>query len=142
MILLDVNVLVYAYRRDAPQHEPWSRWLSARLADGSELGLAEPVLTGFLRIVTNPRIVRDPAPTGQALAFAQALLGGPRTRTVSGDRASWAAFARLVEQDPAVRGNLVPDAWLAALALAHGARLATADRGMRRFAGLEVVGPS
>lgn len=137
MILPDVDVLVYAYRRESPQHERYARWLAEVVSGGTELALAEACLLGFLRIVTNPRIMSDPAPMADAQVFVETLRRARRARPVIGTTATWAAFTTLGAQDPQVRGNLVPDAWLAALARSHGARLATADRGFGRFGGLD-----
>lgn len=136
MILPDVNVLVYAFRREAVDHDRYAGWLAATLA-GSELALAETVLLGMIRIVTNPRIMADPAPTPLALQFVGALLAAPRARALTPNRATWQRFRSIAARDEQVRGPLVPDAWLAALALAHGCRLATADRGFGRFEGLD-----
>lgn len=141
MILPDVNVLVYAFRREAPEHEAYARWLTAVLAGHEELALCDPVLTGFVRIVTNPRIVAEPAPAATALTFVDQLRAAPRARWLAGGASAWERFAALVRDDRAVAGNLVPDAHLAAVALAHGARLATADRGFARFAALDWFDP-
>ena len=68
MILPDVHVLVYAYRREAEDHDAYAAWLTALVAGQDELALVDHCRTGFLRIVTNPRIFADPAPTPEALA--------------------------------------------------------------------------
>lgn len=135
MILPDVNVLVYAFKRESPDHERWSAWLAEALGT-QELALADAVLLGFARIVTHPRIWSDPAPAPVALDFLAALRGAPRARPIGPTAATWACMGALASDDELVRGNLVPDAWLAALAISHGCRLATADRGFGRFAGL------
>jgi uncharacterized protein len=98
-----------------------------------DLALVDDVLIGFVRIVSNPRIYDEPAPTADALGFVDALRRTRRAHRLTETDATWQCLARLVEPDPAVRGNLVPDAWLASLAIAHGCRLATADRAMARF---------
>ncbi len=135
MILPDVNVLVYAFRREAAEHERYASWL-AETVRTSELGLAESVLLGTVRVVTSPRIMADPAPTPVALQFVETLLDAPRARLLSPTKATWGRFRTIASSDAHVRGPLVPDAWIAALALSHGCRLATADRGFARFAGL------
>ena len=136
MILPDVNVLVYAFRREAVDHERYTSWLSAAIA-GSEIALVESVLLGTIRIVTSPRIVADPAPTPLALRFVDALRSAPRSRQLAPTTATWERLRTIVNSDDHVRGPLVPDAWLAALAISHGCRLATADRGFARFEGLD-----
>lgn len=135
MILCDVNVLVYAYRAEAQDHERYADWLRATLESDQAYGVSELVLSGFLRIVTHPRVMRRPAPIASALAFANVL----RTRTnavrlTPGPR-HWEIFERLCDAAGAV-GNLVPDAFLAALAIEHGAELVTTDRDFARFPGL------
>lgn len=141
MILLDVNVLVYAYRREALAHDRYAAWLTDLVGGSDDLALVEQVLTGFVRIVTNPRIFGDPAPTKDALSFVEVLRTAGRARWLVATDAAWKRFARLTAADGHIRGNLVPDAWLAALALAHGCRLATGDRGFARFPELDWFTP-
>lgn len=137
MILPDVNVLVYAFRREAKSHQDYARWLSDLVSGSDELALVESALTGFLRIVTNPKIMAKPAPMSLALRFTDVLRAAPRARSLAATGATWARLAQWAEGDAHLRGNLVPDAWLAALALTHGARIATADRGFARFPGVD-----
>jgi uncharacterized protein len=142
VILPDVNVLVYAYRREAEDHDSYAAWLTSLVGGHDELALADHCLTGFLRIVTNPRIFSDPAPTGEALTFVDRLRRARRGRPVTATPATWEVFAGHSARDRGVRGNLVPDAYLAALAISHGCRLATADRGFARYSGLEFFDPA
>jgi len=141
VILPDVNVLVYAFRREAEHHEKYASWLTGVVGGTEELGLADPVLTGFLRVVTNPRIFADPAPTPAALALVDRLRSAGNARSLGSTTAAWQRFRQFTD-DPHVRGNLVPDAWLAALATTTGARLATADAGVARFPGLHWFDPA
>lgn len=78
----------------------------------------------------------DPTPAPVALQFIEALLGAPRARLLFPTMATWRRFRNICSSDPRVRGPLVPDAWLAALAISHGCQLATADRGFARFESL------
>lgn len=133
MIIPDVNVLVYAFRREAEQHERYAKWLTRLVAGEDELALPEAVLTGFVRIVTNPRILAVPAPTVDALRFVEVLRSGPRALPCPATNTTWNRFAELAATDRQIRGNLVPDAWIAALAASHGGSVATADRGFARF---------
>ncbi len=142
MILPDVNVLVYAYRREAHNHEAYASWLATVVAGRDELALADHCLIGFIRIVTNPRILADPAPTGDALRFVERLRAARRARPLTATSATWGVLSVNVSQDQGIRGNLVPDAYLAALAVSHGCRLATADRGFARFPDLEIFDPA
>lgn len=141
MILPDVNVLVYAFRREAADHERYAAWLSHLVAGSEELALHDLPLTGFVRIVSNPRIFEQPAPTDSALSFVRRLITARRARWLSQGAVTWNRLAALAQGDPGVSGNLLPDAYLAAVSLAHGCRLATADRGFARFPGLDWFDP-
>lgn len=141
MIVPDVNVLVYAFRGDAPEHGAYAAWLNAAITR-EPIGISEPVLSGFVRIVTHPRITTLPAPVGVALGFARSLLDAPHTQWIGAGAAAWREFERLAADDPGIRGNLVPDAYLAALCLANRAELATRDRGFGRFPGLRFFDPA
>jgi hypothetical protein len=142
VILPDVNVLVYAYRREAENHDAYAAWLTALVAGGDELALVDHCLAGMVRIVTNPRIVADPAPTTHALSFVDRLRGAARARSLASTPATWVTLAEMAGADRGVKGNLVPDAYLAALAITHGCRLATADRGFARFPDLDHFDPA
>ena len=142
MILPDVNVLIYAYYRPAPEHAAYSAWLNEIRLTRQDLLLPTSVLTGFLRIVTNPRVIENAPSTALALSFVPALLSGDGAREVSDEAAVWRRFGELVDGDEQIRGNLVPDAFLAAIALSHGATVATRDRGFARFPGLRWFDPA
>lgn len=142
MVLPDVNVLVYAFRREAENHEHYAAWLAGLVAGVDELALHDHALIGFVRIVTNPRVVPTPAPTALALEFVARLRAARRARWLPTGTASWSRLEELAERDRGITGNLVPDAHLAAVALAHGCRLATADRGFARFPGLDWFDPA
>jgi len=132
---MDVNVLVHAFHGGSPDHEAHRAWLEAVVADDAAFGVSELVLSGFVRVVTHPRVFDPPAPLADALAFAAALRSQPNAVIVSpGDR-HWAIFERLAVTARS-RGNLVPDAYLAALAIEHGAEWVTTDRDFSRFPGL------
>lgn len=142
MILADVNVLVYAFRTIAPEHHAYRQWLHAQLENGvDEFALLPASLTGFLRLVTNARIFSAPAPMPVAVDFVQRLVRAPRTRWLGSERAVWERTEALLADDPTLRGNAVPDVHLAAAAMVHRCRLATADRGFARFPGLRWFEP-
>lgn len=142
IVLPDVNVLVYAFRREHTLHERYAVWLADLLSGANEVGVTEGTLTGFLRVVTNSRVYEEPAPIADALAFVNAVRHSRRCRWVAVTNAVWTTFSTLAGSDTQIRGNLVPDAWLASLALAHGCRVATTDRGFARFDGLEWFDPA
>ena len=136
MILPDVNVLVHAYREDAPRHAPVRAWLEELVHSDRAFGLSDFVLSGFLRVVTHRRIFAPPTPLGGALEFAEALRSQPNCIVLApGDR-HWSIFTRLCREGDA-RGNLVPDAYLAALAIESGSELVTTDRDFARFEDLD-----
>jgi toxin-antitoxin system PIN domain toxin len=135
VILCDVNILVYAYRTEAPEHERYVGWLREAIASEQAYGVSELVLSRFLRIVTHPRGMTTPAPIESALAFAEVLRSQPNALPLAPGPRHWGIFERLC-RDAGVRGNLVPDAYLAALAIEHGAELVTTDRDFARFPGL------
>lgn len=141
MILPDVNALVYGFHRDSPRHEAHAAWLAGIVEGGEELALTDVVLTGFMRVVTNARIFADPAPAPDALDFVTILRTSRGSRVLEPTDASWVRFGQIVTSDRQVRGNMIPDAWLAALAITHGCRLATADRGFARFEQLDWFAP-
>jgi toxin-antitoxin system PIN domain toxin len=142
VILPDVNALLYAFEADSPFHGSWRAWLDSVLDGDDELALADHCCIGVVRLATNPRVTRVPATTAAALEFIARLRAADRTRTVAATDATWRAFGRLVATDRQIRANLVPDAYLAALAISHGCRLATPDRGFGRFPGLDVFDPT
>ena len=130
MQLPDVNVLIYAHREDAPEHPRYAAWLRA-LADGDEpFAVAEIVLAGFLRIVTNGKILDPPTPMETAIAFCRRLVDSPRTVLVAPSRQHWDLFVELCAD---IQGPLVTDAYLAALAIEHGCELISTDSDFARF---------
>jgi uncharacterized protein len=135
MVLTDVNVLVNAFRQVAPDHAANRLWLETMIADESAFGLSEFVLSSFLRIATNPRIFAPPAPLEVALDFTESLRSQSNCVILTPGPRHWAIFTRLCRETGA-RGNLIPDAYLAALAIESGCEVVSADRDFARFAGL------
>lgn len=135
MRLPDVNVLVYAHRRESPDHERYAEWLRD-LAKGPEaFGLSELGCSGFVRIVTNARIWAEPTSIGDALEFIDRLRTRKNARTLTHGAGSWSIFSGLCVSARA-RGKLVADAYYAALAIEHGCEFVTADADFARFTGL------
>lgn len=135
MILADINVLVYAHRQDLPRHQRFSDWLKEEVESGRGYALCDASLTGFLRLVTNGRIFENPTPLDVALQVVEELRGQPGAIHLSPGPRHWALFTGLCSAVGA-RGNDIPDAHLAALAIESGSELVTADRGFGRFPGL------
>jgi hypothetical protein len=132
---VDVNVLVYAFHDGVPDHGRYRDWLVAAVSGYEPIGISELVLSGFIRVVTHPRVFSPPAPIEDALAFAAALRGQPRAVLIAPGPHHWSIFERLCVASGA-RGNLVPDAYLAALAIESGGEWITTDRDFSRFPGL------
>jgi toxin-antitoxin system PIN domain toxin len=135
MQLVDVNVLVYAHREDAPDHRRYRDWLHGWLDSENAFGMSELVLSGFLRVVTHRRVFRKPTPTPLAVEFAEAIRSRPNHVPIQPGNRHWGIFTRLC-RDAGVKGNLVPDAYLAALAIESGSEWITSDRDYARFEGL------
>ncbi len=132
MLLADVNVLVYAFRRDAPGHQRYASWLAELIDSDTAFALADLVLSGFLRIVTHPAIFSPPSPVDRAIAFVEQVRNRPHAVTVAPGPRHWGIFTALCRQTGAT-GNVVPDAFLAALAIESGCEWITTDRGFARF---------
>lgn len=140
MLLADVNVFVYARRRESERHEEYRGWLEDRLSGVEPFGVSELVLSSFLRIVTNHRIYREPTPPAKAVDFCRSILDAPATVALRPGPRHWGIFEDLCRSTDA-RANQVPDAYLAALAIENGATWVTLDRGFARFPGLRTQRP-
>ena len=135
MILTDINVLIYAHRRDAPDHTSYRNWLENIINSDQAYGYCDLVLSGFLRVVTHPRIFNPPSNLISALSFAETFRSQPNAVQISPGPRHWTIFTNLCESANA-KGNLVPDAYLAALAIESGSEWITTDGDYARFPGL------
>lgn len=135
MILTDVNVLVAGYRDDHPEHARCRDFLQSVLTGQESFGTSGLVVSGFLRIVTLPRIFARPSPLEHAITFARVLLAHPHAVPVSPGQRHWEIFSDLCRKAEA-RGNLIPDAYLAAMAIESGCEWITLDGDFARFPGL------
>lgn len=140
MRVADVNLLVHAHRREAPEHDASRQWLIDARMGNQQLGLADVVMAGFLRVVTNGRVFRDATPFDKAVRFLDAVLAGPAVRRIAPGERHWPLFLDLCRRGDA-KGNLISDAWIAAIAIEQGATLVTTDRDFRRFPGLRFEDP-
>lgn len=132
MICPDVNVLLYAFRRESDRHSEYRKWLADVMAGEEPVGVSELVLSGVVRIATNHRMYREPSLTTKVLDFCQALREAPAAVALRPGRNHWAIFDRLCRL-PGVTANIVPDAYHAALAIENGATWITTDSGFARF---------
>jgi len=135
VLLPDANVLIYAHRAESVEHQAYARWLSD-LATGNEpFGLSEQVLSSVVRIVTNHRIFKTPTPLVAALEFTGELLNRPNAVRMRPGPRHFDIFQQLCRQANAA-GDLVADAYLAALAIEHGCEWVSTDSDFARFPGL------
>lgn len=133
MKLCDVNVLIYAHRPDSSaEHAQYADFVTAMATGASAFALSEAVLSGFIRIVTNPRIFKDPTPIATALAFCQNLRESPQACLLRPGERNWTIFELLCRTLPA-RGKLVADAWHAALAIEYDCEWISTDSDFSRF---------
>ena len=138
---VDVNVLLYASDRSSDRHEQARRFVEDCAAGPEIFCLAWPTLMSYIRIATHPRIFAAPLSPDEAVDNVAALLGLPHVRPVSELDGFLDTYGRIAA-DTAVRGNLVPDAHLAAILFQHGVRrLYTNDRDFRKFESLDVRDP-
>ena len=140
MILPDVNVLLYAFRRDAPRHVEYRDWLNETINGDSAYGMAPQVLASLVRISTHRRIYVHPSTPAEALAFCDALLQPNHCTVVQPGAHHWGIFQDLCRTSR-VTGNLVQDAWFAALAIESGCEWITTDRDYAQFAALRWRAP-
>lgn len=139
-VLVDANILLYAYDTDSPHHGAARQWLQDRMSSGYPVRLALVTLLAFVRIASDPRVFARPVSPADACGVVGSWLDSPNVRLLAPGPRSWRHLGEICTNARA-RGALVMDAHLAALALEHGAVIATADRDFRRFPGIETTNP-
>ncbi len=135
MILPDANVLVYAFRPDAREHGRYKDWLEGVVNGPAAYGISPQVLASVVRIATHPRIFVHPSSLESVLEFASVLLAQPQCSVIHPGPRHWEIFCKIASGCRAA-GNLVQDAWFAALAIESGCEWITTDRDYSRFDGL------
>ena len=140
MTLIDANLLLYAYDSLSPQHDPARKWLEQTFCRPEPVRLAWVSILAFLRISTHPRLRQQPFTPGEATAIVDEWLEQPNVDVLAPGERHWGILRKLLPEAQA-RGPLVMDAHLAALAIEHGAMLATTDLDFSRFAGLRWLNP-
>jgi toxin-antitoxin system PIN domain toxin len=141
VIVVDVNVLLAAFRADHAHHPVAKPWLDAALEAGTALLVPDLVWVGFVRLVTNTHIFDVPSTPAEAFGFVDAVCATPSYSGIAGFDDGLTRFRDEVLGSDAW-GNLVPDAYLVAIARAHAAPVASFDRDFRRFDGLEIITPT
>jgi len=136
MILPDVDLLVYAFRPDVPEHSISRSWLAGVIVGDAKFALSKMTLSALVRITTNPRSYPRPASLDEAFAFCDDLLGQPHCQVIEPGERHWDIFRRLCATT-GKRGADVTDAWYAALAIEWGCEWITFDRDFIAFPGLK-----
>ena len=139
-VLPDVNVLIQGFLEDGTHHGECHRWLQRTVRGPAPFGMADSVISGFLRIVTDPRIFKLPTSMGHAMEYARWLRGQALAVAINPGPRHWELLEGFC-QGTGIRGPLVADAWFAALAMEHGCEWVTLDRDFSRFPGLRVSAP-
>jgi uncharacterized protein len=140
LILPDVNVLIYAFRSDTQHHADHKRWLESVVNAPSTYGVSPQVLSGVVRVCTHRRIFVQPSSLAETLEFCRTLLEQPNATMITPGERHWSIFESLCGQSRA-SGNLIQDAWFAALAIESGCKWITSDRDFARFPGLAWSAP-
>ena len=136
MILPDVNVLIYAFRSDAPEHAVCRPWLESIIDGDARFGVSPMVLSAVVRVTTHRHAYRMASTIDEAFLFCDKLINQPHCQLVEPGERTWDIFKRLCIET-STRGPRVTDAWFAALAIESGCEWITTDRDYARFPGLK-----
>jgi len=139
-MLLDANVLLYAYDTSSPQHQRARDWLEATLNGDEDVSIALVTLLAFIRIATHPQVFARPMQVRDAVDGVREWLSLPIVSIAEPATSHWHALA-VTASNAQVRGADVMDAHLATLAMQSGATLVTTDKGFARFDGLKRANP-
>ncbi len=140
MYLMDVNIFVYAYRKDVTNHLLYKEWFESVVNSGDFYGVSELVLSGFLRVVTHPRVFNNPSSINDAVAFVRQIKDRSNAVVITPKERHWSIFEDLISSTQAT-GNLIPDAYHAALSIEAGCEWITTDKGFNKFKGLTFKHP-
>lgn len=141
MIVVDANVLLYAYDATDPRHQRAASWLEGAFGGSDDVGLPLTTILAFVRISTDPRVYETPRDPEEVIGLVGTWLSRSNVHLIGPTERHWKTFGRLMAAGK-VRGSLVMDAHVAALAVEHGATLATTDRDFSRFPGLRTIDPT
>ena len=135
MLIPDVNVLVHAHRTDSNEHDVNRAWLERQATADEPIAIPDLVISGFIRVVTHPRVFARPSTLDDALLVAEQLRGLANFVALAPGPRHWEVFTRLCA-DARATGNLIPDAYLGALAIEAGAEIITGDSDYARLPGV------
>jgi len=141
VIVVDANLLLYAYDRSDPHHTAAASFLESTIGGDAEVGLALTTVLAFIRISTDPRVYKKPTSPAQAIGLVESWFRRSNVHAIGPTDRHWTTLADLVASGQA-RGPLLMDAHLAVLTIEHGATLATTDRDFSRFQGLRTIDPT
>ncbi len=133
---MDVNILVYAHREDVEHHEQYRHWLESVINSNTDYGYSSLVLSGFLRVVTHPKVFEIPSVLDDAIYFVNQIKEQSNAVKISPKDRHWAIFESLIKHTHA-KGNFIPDAYHAALAIESSCEWVTTDKGFKKFKGLK-----
>ena len=131
----EVNVLVNAFREDSIHHDRCRQWLETTCDGREPVGVSKLVLSGVLRVLTHVRVLHPPNSPEEALAFVDAVLGPPNVTPLRPGSSPWRIFRGLLATRHQ-RGNQIPDAYHAALAIEQYCEWVTLDQGFLTYPGL------
>jgi toxin-antitoxin system PIN domain toxin len=140
MRIVDVNILLYAVNRNAPQYAAIRPWWECALAADEPVGLAWSVLTAFVRLATRPHVFTKPLSVADALTCVDEWIAHANTRIVLETERHWEILREYLKR-AGTAANLTSDAHLAALAVEYGAKLSSCDADFVRFKGLRWENP-
>lgn len=140
MILLDANIVLYAYDRTSERHQDAAGWLETALTDTEPVGISWSVVLAFLRVTTSRRMLREPLSMTEAASAVSEWLERRNVQVLEPGERHWSILRSLLAETQ-IRGADVMDAHLAALAVEHGAVVCTHDRDFARFPGLKTLDP-
>jgi len=132
MILVDVNLLLYAENADSPHHQKAKEWWESTLSSSTPIYFAWETVLGFLRMSTNRLMVQKPISGADSINRIESWFAQPGVAFLLPGPGHWRILSKLI-REYSLTGNDIPDAHLAALALEHGLELFTADTGFSRF---------
>jgi toxin-antitoxin system PIN domain toxin len=140
MILLDVNVLIYAFRTDAAEHPRVRPWFERVMRSEAVFAVSRLALSAVVRVTTNARIYRSPSKLDEAFGFCEDITDQPHCIVIEPGERHWTIFQRLCRETETT-GPRVTDAWFAALAIEHGCEWVTLDRDFACFPELKWRAP-
>lgn len=140
MKIIDVNILVYVASLESAHHKTLHKWWETAMNGDEKIGLCWPTITGFIRVMTHPRIMANPVPLKDCLERVNQWIDHRATHLIDETQNHWSAYQTVLLDSNAI-GKLTTDAYLAALAISRGATLVSCDTDFARFRHLRWENP-